>query len=176
MATTSCVTARDDLIFSGAGDDTVSAKAGNYQVLGEAGNDQYYGLFCTRPEPPAGSTEPPGAITCDSGTDSAKDSGNDLFIGGDGTDTADFRDVSLEASLSADGDANDGKAGEADNIAPDVENIFGGPANDTLVGNEKSNILDGGRGNDTLDGSSAGDTLRGGSGAAQSATPIGPQV
>ena len=159
----------NDVILSGPGNDIVSAKAGNDHVFGEAGDDTYYGLFCTREEAPpagpgAGGTSSPGPITCDSGTDSAKDTGSDIFQGGEGTDTANFRDVSIPESLSADGQANDGKSGEADNIATDVENIFGGPQSDTLVGNAQSNLLDGGAGDDMLDGGARGDTVLGGGG------------
>ncbi|OLP57699.1 hypothetical protein BJF92_23470 [Rhizobium rhizosphaerae] len=51
------------------------------------------------------------------------------------------------------------------NTASLIENAVGGTGNDTLVGNEVSNILWGNTGNDTLSGLDGNDVLRGGAGA-----------
>jgi len=72
--------------------------------------------------------------------------------------------VTLEGNL-----ANDGAAGEGDNIASDIESVndefFGTNAgDDTLVGSAGPNLLDGGPGNDTVDGGAGNDQLKGGSG------------
>jgi hypothetical protein len=147
--------AGDDAIYAGTGNDLVSAKAGNDRIFGEADNDRYSGLFCSRVNV--------GPITCDPATDSTANSGGDTFVGGDGTDTADYKDVAIEQSLSADGGANDGKPGEGDNIDADI--ILGGPKNDAISGNASANLLDGGAGNDALDGGGGPDTLRGGEGS-----------
>jgi len=45
-----------------------------------------------------------------------------------------------------------------------VENLTGGPTNDTLVGDSLVNVLDGGGGQDYLDGQGLNDVLRGGTG------------
>jgi Ca2+-binding RTX toxin-like protein len=50
------------------------------------------------------------------------------------------------------------------NIIYNVENITGGNAGDTLVGDIGSNAIDGGAGNDTLSGNDNADTLTGGAG------------
>src|SRR5690606_40161162 len=43
-------------------------------------------------------------------------------------------------------DADDGKAGENDDIRDDVENLVGGNGGDTLVGSRGSNVISGGPG------------------------------
>src|SRR5207247_1332933 len=63
-----------------------------------------------------------------------------------------------------DGVANDGEAGESDNLMADVENVTGGSGDDILSGDAGANVLDGGLGNDTLEGGPGADTLIGGSG------------
>ncbi len=47
-------------------------------------------------------------------------------------------------------DADDGKAGENDDIRDDVENLVGGNGGDTLVGSRGSNVISGGPGDDTI--------------------------
>ena len=60
--------------------------------------------------------------------------------------------------------ADDGAAGERDNVHSDVENIAAGPANDTVIGSAAANTLDGGAGDDELRGGGGLDTLLGGPG------------
>lgn len=70
-------------------------------------------------------------------------------------------------------DADDGFAGENDDVRSDVENINGGTANDTLTGSVLSNLINGGAGDDNIAGGLAGscaapatdtDSLNGGDG------------
>ncbi|MFC4010023.1 calcium-binding protein [Nonomuraea purpurea] len=68
----------------------------------------------------------------------------------------------MQASLN--GVADDGIAGEQENIPSDVEDIYGGRSADVLVGNDGDNMLDGGPGGDTLYGHGGNDTLHGGAG------------
>lgn len=63
-----------------------------------------------------------------------------------------------------DGVADDGEAGENDEIEADVENLSGGSGADRLLGNGGANTLAGGPGNDVLDGAGAGDVFVGGGG------------
>ena len=98
----------------------------------------------------------------------------DTLAGGDGVDTADYSFATQALDLSIDGLANDGGAGESDNVALDVENVTGGSGNDDLHGSDGDNRLDGGPGTDTLfggrgddrllDGGGNGDVLAGGTG------------
>ncbi|MFO0554638.1 MAG: hypothetical protein U0271_40045 [Polyangiaceae bacterium] len=68
-------------------------------------------------------------------------------------------------------DADDGIAGEQDDVRFSVEKVTGGSGNDTLIGSAVSNVLTGGAGNDLLSGgpgnatcASDADTLNGGDG------------
>jgi uncharacterized repeat protein (TIGR01451 family) len=81
------------------------------------------------------------------------DLGADTLIGGAGTDdAADYTTRTSGVSVSLDDVANDGEAGENDNVGGDVEDIFGGSGNDTLTGNAGDNLFDGGDGADVLHG------------------------
>jgi hypothetical protein len=92
------------------------------------------------------------------------DAGADTLAGGPGEDVATYFNSAAPVTVTLDGLANDGAAGEGDNVMPDVEDIAGGPGNDTLVGNDGDNVLTGGDGNDVLDGRGGTDSLDGGSG------------
>jgi Ca2+-binding RTX toxin-like protein len=87
----------------------------------------------------------------------------DVFNGGDGNDTATYRDHgSSSVTVDIDGVADDGQFGENDNVQTNVENVTGGGGSDTLTGNNASNVLAGLGGNDILFGGGAGDQLTGG--------------
>nr|BFE82533.1 hypothetical protein GCM10020093_051340 [Planobispora longispora] len=88
----------------------------------------------------------------------------DVFSGGAGVDTAVYNDRIVRQIVSLDGVANDGSAGEGDNMRADVENVFGGALGDTLTGNGLANEIRGGQGDDTLTGRGGADTLSGGGG------------
>jgi Ca2+-binding RTX toxin-like protein len=94
----------------------------------------------------------------------AAEPGNDTFNGAGGTDTADYSKSASPVTVSLDGVANDGVAGETDNIATDVEVVIGSPFNDVLTGDDADNTLSGGAGDDRLDGGAGNDTLDGGPG------------
>jgi Ca2+-binding RTX toxin-like protein len=91
--------------------------------------------------------------------------GNDVLEGGSGEDTADYRTRTVALDLSNDGVANDGAAGESDNIAGDVEKLIAGSGNDDVLGARNADVLAGGDGNDTLRGNDGDDLLDGGLGA-----------
>jgi Ca2+-binding RTX toxin-like protein len=100
--------------------------------------------------------------------------GADTLTGKAGRDTADYSARVAPVSVSLNGSADDGEAGEADNVASDVEILVGGSADDQLAGNDGDNVLLGnagndilgaGGGNDQLDGGAGDDTLAGGDGA-----------
>jgi Ca2+-binding RTX toxin-like protein len=88
----------------------------------------------------------------------------DVLIGGSGFDTATYAGRSAPVIVSLDGRANDGAAGEGDNVTPSVEGAIGGRGADRLTGNSRSNRLRGGAGNDTLRGGRGRDMLEGGTG------------
>ena len=100
--------------------------------------------------------------------------GSDTLAGGPGRDTADYSARTAPVSVSLNGSADDGEAGEGDNVGNDVEVLVGGSGDDQLAGNDGDNallgnagndILGGGGGNDQLDGGAGDDTLAGGTGS-----------
>ena len=138
----------NNILKGGDGADKLMGQGGNDLLMGQGGNDDLR----------------PGL-------------GTDNLYGGGEIDTADYFDRTNPVSLSIDGPvspgidgiANDGEAGENDNIAFDVENLRGGSNNDTLIGYTNGNTLDGGYGDDKLYGNGAvwngpTDTLLGGDG------------
>ncbi len=132
-------------IYAGDMDDTVTNKTiVNSWLLGEAGKDVLIGGM---------------------GHDFLRGGpGNDLFKGGDGTDGVTYADLSAPVTATIDGMANDGPAGEHDEIALDVENLYGGSGPDTLTGNKEANLLMGNDGADQLFGGKGKDTLSSGNG------------
>jgi Ca2+-binding RTX toxin-like protein len=75
--------------------------------------------------------------------------------------------VTGPVAVTLDGVANDGQAGEADNVQIDVETVYGTAQNDVLsaAGSAKHKHLEASGGDDTLTGGSGGDFLDGGQGA-----------
>lgn len=134
----------DDVLQGDAGNDTLDGEAGNDRVEGQAGDDQVHGG--------------PDNDFLDGGF------GADTLDGGDGSDTVDYSNATTPVYAVPDGIANDGPAGDGDNILGTVENLTGGSDNDTLVGNDGPGTLNGGPGNDTLDGGGGADHIIGGDG------------
>ena len=100
--------------------------------------------------------------------------GPDQFFGEAGTDTVSYQDdtpddTNLSVTI-GDGTGNDGgvedgtNQGSRDTVHGDVENVTGGPDDDTLVGSSANNILDGAGGDDKLKGLAGADILIGGAG------------
>jgi Ca2+-binding RTX toxin-like protein len=90
--------------------------------------------------------------------------GADLIDGGaGGSDTGDYRTRTANVVASLDNLANDGQAGEGDNIL-NTENIAGGSGNDILTGDKFRNTLTGGAGADAIRGLDNDDVLSGGPG------------
>jgi Ca2+-binding RTX toxin-like protein len=83
--------------------------------------------------------------------------GADTLSGGGGEDVADYssRLDAVKAALNGkpvSGNADDGPAGARDTLDTDVEDIWSGRGEDTLIGNERNNLLNGGPGADVLQG------------------------
>ena len=125
-------------LYGGAGNDTVRGGAGADTIYGGDGDDTF-----------VGGPVPDGA---------------DLLVGGPGRDIADYAARTASLAISLDGLANDGGAGELDNVGSDVEVVRGGTANDTLTGGGAVDELDGGPGDDLLVTGSGADTFDGGPG------------
>ena len=93
--------------------------------------------------------------------------GADVFEGGAGFDAVSYEGRSEAITASIDGAANDGSALDtnpanngSDQIMGDVEDLIGGNGNDTLKGDDHSNILLGGPGDDLLQGTAAPTAVR----------------
>jgi hypothetical protein len=128
-------TSGSDVIRGTSGNDTIFALDGNDVIFGNAGDDDIDGG--------------PGA---------------DDIHGGAGSDSVLYGDRTAPVSVSLDDAANDGQAGEGDNVRSDVENIYGGQGNDTLTGNSAPNLLDGSGGDDVIFDGGGRDRVFGGDG------------
>ena len=136
-------------IFAGAGNDTVFVEGGYNVISGQGGNDVLSG----------GSSGGHDVLLGGPGNDQLYGGpGGDRLDGGPGADVMDGGsgpgDVALydtrtqPVSVTIDGVANDGQAGEGDNVSA-VEDIVGGSGDDTLVGALPGKIY-GEAGNDHL--------------------------
>jgi len=105
----------------------------------------------------------PGDDQFEKGSPFVRD-GNDTIVGGDGLDEmyyrGDFGGAGPDpVTVSLDGVANDGPAGQSDNVQ--VEWVFGGEAGDVLIGGPGSDRLSGDRGDDEIHGGGGDDFLDG---------------
>jgi hypothetical protein len=91
--------------------------------------------------------------------------GTDTYVGGGGYDTVTYEGRTEDLTLSPDGVANDGAAGEGDDIGSDVMGVGGGHGADTMTGNGARNVFGGGPGDDVLSGAGGDDHLVGAAGA-----------
>ncbi|HYO09177.1 MAG TPA: calcium-binding protein [Tepidisphaeraceae bacterium] len=123
------------------GNDTISGSSFAERIEGGAGNDSILGNG--------------GNDTLDGGA------GGDTLKGGAGNDTADYAARNANLTIGIGTLADDGEAGEKDNVFTDVETVFGGSGNDSIKGGSAANLLVGGSGNDSLFGNWGDDTLVG---------------
>ena len=84
--------------------------------------------------------------------------------GGAGRDLVTYASRGTRIFVSLDGQPNDGGFGEGDNVMPSTEAVVGGRGRDTLVGNDRPNVLVGGAGADRILGLGGGDLIVGGQG------------
>lgn len=167
----------NDTFRGGPGDDNLTGRDGDDKLYGEGGNDILNGDF--------GESGPGGDDLLDGGPGDdqfeqyvgfgspAGLKGDDTYIGGPGEDSFSYFHRPEPVKISLDGVANDGMAGEKDNIHPDIESvggsygddvIVGSPGDDTLWGSEGDDRILGGAGNDKLYGDGGDDTIDGGRG------------
>jgi hypothetical protein len=153
----------DDILLGGSGDDLLGGNDGDDQfdddIAGDYGGDDLF-------------SGGPGDDTMNAGTEQTG-VGKDTFDGGTGFDRVDYsaRTQPIVVTM-GDGAANDGRAGEQDNVTGDerldagagADVVTGGSASETINGNAGGDALNGGGGADTLDGGAGDDTLDGGTG------------
>jgi hypothetical protein len=135
--------AQDAIITGTDGPDLLTGTPAAESIYGRAGNDTING---------AG-----GDDELDGGP------GSDVLNGGDGSDSIAYTG-SAGIVVSLDGVANDGAAGEGDNVGNDVEDIFGADGPDKLGGSGAANTIDGGAGEDRITGGAGKDAIFGGDG------------
>lgn len=129
----------DDRLEGGPGADDLSGFYGDDVLLGNGGPDVFE----------AGANE----------------DGSDTIVGGPGVDLVTYLARSAGVSISLDGVANDGEAGEGDDVGGDVEHLTGSKGPDRLTGDGDDNTLRGLDRDDVLDGKGGDDRLEGDEGA-----------
>ena len=133
-------------ILDGSGNDVVLGSAGDDSIFDGPGRDRHAGR---------------------GGDDTLFSAGGaDVLSGGAGADTVSYdpplgtpRRGGVRADL--DGRADDGSAGERDQIRLDVENLDGTEFADVLTGNARANEIDGGGGPDRIFGLGGNDLITG---------------
>ena len=138
------------LIDAGDGNDSISGSNGGDTIVANNGDDYLY-----------------GGDGADNLTGSA---GSDTMLGGDGRDVVDYESRTASVTVGLGILADDGEAGENDNVRDDIEIVIGGSGDDDLNANASPSsggfpvALYGNGGNDSLTGGAASDTLVGGNG------------
>jgi Ca2+-binding RTX toxin-like protein len=125
----------DDTLIGAGGNDILLGQGGKDTVIGGVGNDLLIAV-----------------------------SGNIRFEGGDGIDTVSYTHGTLDinSGVTADLDNPSRNTGIAAGHTYDgVENLLGSVLNDSLVGNDRANVIMGGLGDDVLIGGSGADVLNG---------------
>jgi Ca2+-binding RTX toxin-like protein len=161
----------DDTLSGGAGDDRLYGREGLDTLTGDDGNDTLWGsVGDDRLSGGTGADTLYGgdgvdALRGDDGADSLHgDEGADELGGGAGLDEASYSSRTSRVEVTIGDGANDGGAGEGDDVQADVEDVRGGRAGDRLVGSRRDNLLSGGDGDDELIGAGGRDELSGGNG------------
>lgn len=157
-----CAGVRQVVVLGGPGSDAVQATI-PVTVHGGAGDDSLVGFLG-------------GLLDGGPGDDSLTAHRTATLQGGSGIDTAYLSpDTRGPRSITLDGVADDGLAGEAHNVLPDVEDVITAPPYDshvpaptagpvTIVGSDAPNHLWGAQGDDVIVGGKGRDELYGGAG------------
>jgi hypothetical protein len=146
-------TPNGDSVFAEGEDDRIDGKAGNDTLDGGGGSDSF--------------NDGPGddsAVGGGGNDELFDDVGRDTFVGGEGVDRINYGARVNGVTVTLDGKADDGEAGEGDNIGSDVEDVIGGAGNDRIVAGPNGATLSGNGGNDSLTGSPTEDRIEGGDG------------
>jgi len=145
-----------DRLAGGTGADVLSGGDGDDLLSGAAGDDLA--------APSDAVAVPDDDAQPGEGAGSAADAGADRFDGGAGIDTISYARRTAPVAASLDAVANDGEAGERDDLGGDVEGIEGGAAADVLTGRDGPQRIEGGPGGDLIDPGRGLDDVHGGDG------------
>jgi Ca2+-binding RTX toxin-like protein len=172
----------DDTLRGGPGNDVLGGAAGNDTLTGGDDNDTLQGgdgddIVGLVAAAGLGGPPEPGSDVVDGGAGDdtlSPGSGPDLtsadqdtLIGGPGADAVSYGARTTRVELSKNSAADDGAAGEGDNISDDVERVAGGPGRDLLIGGPGPDVLDGAGDGDTIEGRGGPDELIGGADAGE---------
>ncbi|MDY0328369.1 MAG: hypothetical protein RBR07_08990, partial [Arcobacteraceae bacterium] len=151
-----------DYIYGSDFGDTFLGNGDNNTFLGSVGNDTFYSS--------TGTNVHNGGADSDLFIITSKDHGEDTLIGGLGSDTVDFSQVSglttkgLEITLNGNETVQATLNDVNSHKLTSIENITGTIYNDTITGDHNTNIIRGFAGDNTLIGGAGDDTLIGGTG------------
>jgi Ca2+-binding RTX toxin-like protein len=130
--------AHADTFFGTSAANVLTGRGGGDSLLGGDGSDDLHG---------------------GEGNDTiAGEPGDDLVKGNGGSDTASFAGSPAPVAVSLGGGT---ATGEGSDTLTGIENALGGPAGDSLAGNDQPNVLVGGGGRDSISGLGGNDDLRG---------------
>ena len=147
----------DDTLLGSSGPDGLYGNEGNDTLTGGDGDDYLSGEL--------GDDHEDGGEGVDYFRQLDVSDGSDVMIGGGGEpDQLDYYSRSKPVSVSTDGRANDGYAGENDNVGSDIEILGGSDGDDKFVGSDNKDTLKVKGGNDSADGKAGDDRLLGGPG------------
>ena len=145
-----------DTLSGDAGDNSIQAGRGNDLVLAGAGNDTI--------NPDDGADTVDGGEGVDEIDGNSFDSEPDSLNGGPGVgDLIDYCCGPEPITIAQDGQPNDGRVAEGDNLAG-FEAFATGDGADTVTGDASANVFDGNGGNDLLVGLGGGDEFNAGGG------------
>ena len=146
-------------LTGGAGSDVLEAGAAGSGLFGGDGADRLVGS--PERDTLSGGAGDDELIAGDGDDFLSGEGGADVFRGGPGIDEVSYNGAQDPLRLTIGGGADDGTAGEGDDIGDDVENLTGGDGDDLLVGSDGPNRLYGGFGLDVLRGLGGPDRLIG---------------
>src|SRR5262245_14186971 len=135
------------------GPDVIASLGGNDVVRGLGGND----TICLG----AGRDYGKGGAGDDRLVSDAPE-GSDSYVGDSGRDSMSYLIRTTGVVVTIDGTADDGAAGERDDVQLSVENVTGSQTGDFISGSDSDNALFGGSGNDDLRGGLGNDSISGG--------------
>jgi Ca2+-binding RTX toxin-like protein len=122
----------DAPLFGTPGPDFILGLGGNDQIGGGGGDDRF-------------------------GT--GLNDGSDDYHGAAGHDIISYGDRTQQVLIDLDNVADDGVAGERDNVRSNIEGITGGRAGDVITGDSGFDVIDGGPGDDRLNGLEGNDLI-----------------
>lgn len=156
---------RTEQVFGGSNDDQITGDSEGNSLEGRGGADTLIGggnadSFTGG----LGGDTIQGGDGDDVILNSSSADGADIVGGGPGSDLSNYSSRTNPLNVSLNDVADDGEAGENDNVKTTVERVFGGSAPDGLQGSAEDNLLAGGGGGDTVAGTAGDDTIKGDAG------------